>query len=151
MLRITWWVLSHYKEGINISSFSTFQPEFECWWTKLMDISISRNGFTQNLPSFARCNEGDLPLLNFSNLTCITMITLNCVLGKSKVELCDPQCEFWVFISWNCQWFINKVVSPRGISITLLTDLLYGTTFYGYFTINLRIHPSHFDCETMDI
>ena len=47
------------------SLFSKFQWEFECWWTKLM----FRNGFAQNLPSLARCKEGDIPLLNISNLT----------------------------------------------------------------------------------
>ena len=65
ILCIIWWVLSHYKEEI-ISSLSKFQTELECWLTKLV-----AEWFRAKSPSLARCKEGDLPLLNFSNLTCM--------------------------------------------------------------------------------
>ena len=65
---IIWRVFIHYKEGIShhCSKFQNFI--FEWWWTKL-SYWMSLNSFPQNL-SLARCKEGDLPLLNFSYLTC---------------------------------------------------------------------------------
>ena len=53
--------------GGNISLFSKISAEFECWWAKLM----LQKWLRAKSPSLARCKEGDLPLLNFSNSTCM--------------------------------------------------------------------------------
>ena len=39
----------------------------------LMDKINVAEWFRAKSPSFARCKEGDLPLLNFSNLTCVIL------------------------------------------------------------------------------
>ena len=62
--------------------------------------------------------------------------------GKSKVELCDPQCEFLITDIWiNCEWFVIKLcgigIILLMICLVLLADLLCGITSY-YVSINLR-------------
>ena len=39
-------------------------------WTLMDEINVAE-WFLAKSPSFPRCKEGDLPLLNFSNLTCM--------------------------------------------------------------------------------
>ena len=68
MLCIIWRVLSHSKEGIS-HHFQNFSR------TLIVDRQNKCGGMvSRKSPSFERCKEGDLPLLNFSNLTCMKHI-----------------------------------------------------------------------------
>ena len=67
MLRIIWWVLSHYKEGIS-HHFQNLNVG------ALLDKIYVAEWFRAQSPSSVRCKEGHLPLLNFSNLTCMLLI-----------------------------------------------------------------------------
>ena len=49
----------------------------------LRDKIIVAEGFHVKSPSFARCKEGDLPLLNFSNLTCMQPLNGNAFILRS--------------------------------------------------------------------
>ena len=63
MLHIIWWVLSnYYKEGVS-HHFQNFSQNLN-----LIDKINATEWLRTKSPSLARCKEGDLPLLNFSNL-----------------------------------------------------------------------------------
>ena len=63
ILCIKWRVLSHYKKEYLI----IFKISAEIWML-IDEINVAK-WFHVISPSLARCKEGDLPLLNFSNLT----------------------------------------------------------------------------------
>ena len=65
MLCIIWWVLSNYKVGIS-HHFQNFS-----WNLSVDEPKNVAEWFRAESPSLVRCKEGDLPLLNFSNLTCM--------------------------------------------------------------------------------
>ena len=79
MLCIIWWVLSHYKEGISHHLWNSSQM--------LMDKINVAEWFRAKSPSLARCKKGDLPLLNFSSLTCMKKMTCQ---GIIIYYLCKP-------------------------------------------------------------
>ena len=49
----------------------------------LMDKINVAEWFRAKSPSLARCKEGDLPLLNFSNLTCMQMMLFLLLAGQT--------------------------------------------------------------------
>ena len=53
----------------------------------LMDKINVAEWFRAKSPSLARCKEGDLPLLNFSNLTCMLCIRFVPVAFRSEEEV----------------------------------------------------------------
>ena len=65
---IIWRVLSHYKEGTS-HHFQNFSRNLNVDVWNLCHKMVSSKS-----PSLARCKEGDLPLLNSSNLTCMYYI-----------------------------------------------------------------------------
>ena len=85
MLCIIWRVLSHTirREYLIISKLSV-----GIWM--LMDKINVVEWFRAKSPSLTRCKEGDLPLLNFSNLTC--MVSTTSITLKSCIST-SPECS----------------------------------------------------------
>ena len=67
-------------------------------WMLIDKINVTE-WFLAKSPSFARCKEGDLPLLNFSKLTCMfvafNMIMICCLLNSPE--------------NCSCLWLMSKM------------------------------------------
>ena len=95
-------------------------------------------------PSFARCKEGDLPLLNFSNLTCmlkripihsVKAVKPSCIMAEEKPECPEkklPHAPKWC-----------KSRTPGVYYVNWLNDVVLRTFLVVYLSIPFLLKSSY--------